>query len=194
MSIIRLENASVVRNGRCILDGIDFSFDGGSAAIYGAPKSGKTTLCDVISGITKLTEGTRTLCGQIAVVSGAAALFPELTIKRNIAIYSAKEHMVQDSMKYCGITDFGGALPKNLDLGRNALAKLACAVASNPDILLCDDCEAGLTCTERDNILNLILGSGLPAVIITGSKNTAVRCDSIFALEDGRLNRIEEWS
>ena len=190
MSIIKLENASVVKQGRCILDGIDFSFDGGTAAIYGTPKSGKTTLCDAVSGAVRLTEGTRTCTGRIAVISGEAGLFPELTIEKNIALYAAGGRSVGDSMKYAGITDFGGARPGNLDFGKNALAKLACALASAPDMLLCDDCEAGLSGAERDKILELILNSGLPAVIITGSRKSAARCDESFVLEDGRLGKM----
>lgn len=190
MSIIKLENASVVKRGRCILDGIDFSFDGGITAIYGTPKSGKTTLCDAISGAVRLTEGTRTCTGRIAVISGEAGLFPELTVEKNIALYAAGGRSVRDSMKYAGITDFGGAKPKNLDFGKNARAKLACALAAGPDMLLCDDCEAGLSGTERDELLELILNSGLPAIIITGSRKSAVRCDKSFVLEDGRLGKM----
>lgn len=190
MSIIKLENVSAVKQGRCILDSVNFAFDGGIAAIYGSPKSGKTTLCDVMSGAVRPTEGSVTRTGRIGVISGETALFSELTIEKNIALFAAGKQSIKDSMRYCGITDFGGALPENLDLGNIALAKLACALASAPDMLLCDDCEAGLSGAEQDKILELIMRSGLPAVIITGRRKSAMCCDEKLVLEDGIIRRI----
>ena len=199
------------------VDHLDLDIAAGEVvALAGASGSGKTTTLRLIAGFDRpdggevVVEG-RTVAGDAAfvpperrnvgVVFQDFALFPHLTVERNVAfgISDARgreqRRRVADLLELAGIPELAGRYPHEISGGQQQRVALARALAPRPDIILLDEPFSNLdhTCTHRllSETRQLLKGSGATAVVVTHDRYEAFTlADRIAVLDSGRLEQI----
>lgn len=200
---------------RSILDGVSFAVPPGkSVAIVGTSGSGKSTILRLLyrffdphSGSIKI-DGQRlenvtldSLRRSIGVVPQDTVLFND-TIFHNIAYgrLSATKEEVYDAARRASIHDTIMTFPEKystvvgerglkLSGGEKQRVALARAFLKAPSILLCDEATSALDSTTEAEILNSLksLAHNRTSVFIAHRLTTAMQCDEIIVLENGRV-------
>ncbi|KAL9382830.1 hypothetical protein Peur_025865 [Populus x canadensis] len=200
---------------RKILDGVTFSVPAGkSVAIVGTSGSGKSTilrllfrLFDTISGSIQIDgQDTRdvtldSLRRSIGVVPQDTVLFND-TIFHNIHYgrLSATREEVYDAARHAAIHDIVMNFPDKystivgerglkLSGGEKQRVALARAFLKAAPIMLCDEATSALDSTTEAEILNALksLSSNRTSVFIAHRLTTAMQCDEIIVLENGKV-------
>lgn len=123
--------------------------------LVGPSGCGKSTLIRMILGLTKPTAGKIRLNGRdivekqgkISVVFQTAALFPWLTVQKNVEIVlenampdrDERTELVQKYLNMVGLDGFERAYPKELSGGMRQRVAIARALSTGPDLLLLDE-------------------------------------------------------
>ncbi|KAL0370885.1 UNVERIFIED_CONTAM: ABC transporter B family member 25 [Sesamum angustifolium] len=200
---------------RKILDGISFVVPAGkSVAIVGTSGSGKSTILrllfrffDTHSGRIKIdgqdirTVTLESLRKSIGVVPQDTVLFND-TIFHNIhyGCLSATEEEVYDAARRAAIHDTIMNFPEKystvvgerglkLSGGEKQRVALARTFLKAPPILLCDEATSALDSTTEAEILNALksLANDRTSIFIAHRLTTAMQCDEIVVLENGRV-------
>jgi len=181
----------------------DVSFQvrrGASLALVGANGAGKSTLLRLVSGLIKPDVGTLTVRGRVApLIALGAGFSPVLTGRENIYANMAilglttKEIDVRlaDVLEFADIGDVLNAPVQTYSSGMTARLGFACAIHTDPDILLIDevlavgDIKFRIKCFQR---LARLRERGTAFVLVSHNPHsiTAV-CDSAIYLSKGRL-------
>lgn len=200
---------------RKILDGISFVVPAGkSVAIVGTSGSGKSTILRMIFRFFDTQSGTVRIDGQdirkvtleslrkhIGVVPQDTVLFNN-TIFHNIqyGCLSSTPEEVYDAARKAAIHDTIMKFPDKystlvgerglkLSGGEKQRVALARAFLKAPPILLCDEATSALDSTTEAEILSALrsLANNRTAVFIAHRLTTAMQCDEIIVLENGRV-------
>ncbi|GER35465.1 iron-sulfur clusters transporter atm1 [Striga asiatica] len=200
---------------RKILDGISFVVPAGkSVAIVGTSGSGKSTILrllfrffDTHSGHIRIdgqdirTVTLESLRQSIGVVPQDTVLFND-TIFHNIHYgrLSATEEEVYSAARQAAIHDTIMNFPEKyqtvvgerglkLSGGEKQRVALARTFLKAPRILFCDEATSALDSTTEAEILNALksLANNRTAIFIAHRLTTAMQCDEIVVLENGRV-------
>ena len=182
---------------RTVLDGVGMTVDRGEVhVILGGSGCGKSTLLKHVIGLLKPAGGKIELLGtdlvavdegernavlaRIGMLFQGGALLNSLTIAENVALPIRErsvlpEDVVQEivAMKLALVSLAHAAqlTPPELSGGMKKRAALARAMATDPEILFCDEPSAGLdpvTAAELDDLLlNLKQSFGMSVVVVT---------------------------
>lgn len=178
-------------------------------AVIGHTGSGKSTLMEIIAGITKPDSGSITIDGSEASIDKAGFVFqyPEYqlfaeTIYEDIAFGPKNLGFSEDEIKKrvtaaAEKTRITEAMlkrpPFELSGGQKRLAALAGILAMEKDILLLDEPAAGLDPSGRQLIFSIIhdllkAKPDMTIVFVTHSMEDAAEfADNILVLDNGRL-------
>jgi len=155
--ILRLSDASVrFPNGREIAFEDTTFNEGDRVALVGANGCGKSTLCQVLAGLTSLTRGQVTRSPSLrsaktAYLPQSGGFFPDLTVGQNISLirrlYGLREPF--DPRLFQGIWDLGLAAEINspvrsLSGGFAHLTALASTIATGATCVILDEPFSGL--------------------------------------------------
>ena len=148
------------------LDDVSFDIaDREFCSIIGHSGCGKTTLLNMLAGFEAPTAGTLSVHGETvgrptwkrAMVFQDYALFPWLTIERNIAFglemkkvpEARRRAIVAAQVKLVGLEGFEHRYPHQLSGGMKQRVSIARALAVEPDVLLMDEPFAALDAQNR---------------------------------------------
>ncbi|MFI6416905.1 ABC transporter ATP-binding protein [Streptomyces sp. NPDC050842] len=200
--------------GAPVLDGLDLTVPGGSlTAVLGPSGCGKTTLLRVIAGFLKADAGTVTVAGRllggpgvhlpperrrIGIVPQEGALFPHLSVARNIAFgltdldRPARRARVGEMLDLVGLPGFGERMPHELSGGQQQRVALARALAPRPHLVLLDEpfsaLDSGLRGTVRAEVRAVLRDSGATALLVTHDQQEALStADLVAVLREGRV-------
>ncbi|CAN6469543.1 unnamed protein product [Victoria cruziana] len=200
---------------RKILDGLSFEVAAGkSVAIVGTSGSGKSTVLRLLYRFFDSDSGTIRIDGQdirdvtlgslrqsIGVVPQDTVLFND-TIFHNIRYgrLSATEDEVYDAARRAAIHEtimnfpdkymtMVGERGLKLSGGEKQRVALARAFLKASPILLCDEATSALDSTTEAEILSALkfLASNRTAIFIAHRLTTAMQCDEIIVLENGKV-------
>ncbi|KAJ0975447.1 hypothetical protein J5N97_017412 [Dioscorea zingiberensis] len=200
---------------RRILDGASFVVPAGhSVAIVGTSGSGKSTILRLLYRFFDSDSGVIRIDGQdirevtleslrkcIGVVPQDTVLFND-TIFHNIHYgrLSATEDEVYDAARRAAIHDTIMNFPEKyftmvgerglkLSGGEKQRVSLARAFLKAPSILLCDEATSALDSTTEAEILSALksLSSNRTSIFIAHRLTTAMQCDEIVVLENGKV-------
>ena len=190
---------------------------GAIGCLMGPSGAGKTTLLNCVAGLEPVARGEIKIKGKlmsgggkmvppenrhIGIVFQDSALFPHLSVSRNIAFGLAgkmprreAETRVAEMTELCGLNGEGERYPHELSGGQQQRAALARALAPRPDLLLLDEPFSNLDAETRDRIskqMRVILKSqNATVLLVTHNQHEA------FALADegGVINQgvICQW-
>ncbi len=157
---------------------IDVSFESRVTSIFGPSGAGKTSLLDVIAGLREVSSGEIEIGGRllfsssrgiklspqersIGYVSQEAALFPHLSVRKNILFGAtrkgspnSKAHIRLDHVT--ALLEIGHLLDRpvtHLSGGESQRVALARAILSRPQLLLLDEPLASLDVALKERIL-----------------------------------------
>lgn len=181
--------------------------------LFGPSGSGKTTILNSIAGLTKATDGVIKLNNRILFVARKKnvpiqqrkigylfqdyALFPHLTVWRNIAYGMKSEDFAQQLMKELGIGHLKDQYPNEISGGEKQRVAIARALATEPDLLLLDEPFSALDDATRasshEELLRLHRLWKIPIILVTHSQAEAKKLGTrILYLEEGKL-RSEQY-
>ena len=201
-------------NGVEVVRGLDFVLAHGAiGCLLGPSGCGKTTVLRCIAGFEAIRAGSILLNGvlvsgpgtmlpperrHIGMVFQDYALFPHLTVERNIAFglqalpAGARAPRVRELAALTGLEEVLGSYPHELSGGQQQRVALARALAPAPELLLLDEPFSNLDVNLRERlsleVRDIIKASGATAVLVTHDQHEAFAvADEIGVMHEGRI-------
>ncbi|MCW2874576.1 ABC transporter ATP-binding protein [Actinacidiphila oryziradicis] len=203
---IRASGLVVVRGGRTVLDGLEFSIPQGQiTGLLGPSGCGKSTLIRSIVGTQARVTGTldvlgrpagdRALRPRIGYVAQAPSIYDDLTVRQNLAYFAAilgtPRDTVDRALADVDLTSHAAALAGNLSGGQRSRVSLAVALLGEPELLVLDEPTVGLDPVLRRDLWNLFhrLAAERGATLLISSHvmDEAERCHRLLLMRDGRI-------
>lgn len=150
--------------GRPALDGVDLTLHRGETlAVLGPSGSGKSTLLRAIAGLETLDEGTIEFGdpdARLAVVFQSPALFPWLSVRRNVALGGRyrrnrdrfDDERVGELLEVLGLDQLAHTPVQELSGGQAQRVSVGRALAVHPDVLLLDEPFSALDPATREDL------------------------------------------
>ena len=209
--MINIENVSFkYKNSNYILKNINFSVnDGEVIAIVGKNGSGKSTLGRLISGITKLKEGTitidninisknlKTVREKVGIVFQNPEnqiifnnIYDELSFSLRNLNKEEIENRISTSLKQCDMFDFKDKDLYTLSLGQKQRIMIAEILAKNPKYIILDEPTTMIDSYGKEKIHNIILDlkqKGYTIICITNISDEILLADRTLILDNGEI-------
>jgi iron(III) transport system ATP-binding protein len=192
----------------------EFSLDvpeGRLLALLGPSACGKTTALRAIAGFETPDTGLveirgRTVVGpgiwvppearRVGMVFQDYALFPHLTVARNVAYGLSKaadrRKRVAEVLELVGMAGLGERYPHELSGGQQQRTALARAMAPRPDVILLDEPFSNLDAALRDRVRRevrtILSESGSTAIFVTHDQSEALAVSDVVAVM--RVGRV----
>jgi iron(III) transport system ATP-binding protein len=195
------------------------SFDiqqGEIACLLGPSGCGKTTLLRAIAGFLTPTEGSITLNNHTAsspqhvlspekrnvgVVFQDYALFPHLTVRRNIEFGLKKHRKIEQTqrsnelLELIGLNALSERYPHELSGGQQQRVALARALAPRPTLILLDEPFSNLDTELKERLTlevrNILKTENMSAILVTHDQHEAfAMADQIGVINEGFL---QQW-
>jgi len=196
---------------------VTFTINPGITIVFGPSGAGKTTLLDCIAGLTipdsgKITVGERILFDhtrgtntpvqsrRLGYVFQDLALFPHLTVRKNVEYGLAgfdKEKMerrkksdtILESFRISHLRD---RKPAEISGGERQRVALARALVTDPCVLLLDEPLAALDAATKSKIIDDLrswnAAHGIPILYVTHNREEVFALgDRVLVLENGRI-------
>lgn len=166
MSALTIENVTVARGGRPVVQGVSIEVPAGQVTgLLGANGAGKSSLALAISGLLRTASGSIKVDGQeisnkrpdqvraagVAVVPEGRRLLPNLTVAENLQVSQFGIPKAQAEASIKSILALFPELEKRWDQpakalsgGEQQMVVLAMALVANPKILVIDELSLGL--------------------------------------------------
>jgi len=179
--------------------------EGEVVALMGANGAGKSTFVKIITGALTPDAGHVLIRGNQARVGSPAearrsglvpvyqepSLIPDLDVADNLRLTDTPKEAFQSWVAELGIADLSlSEMISDLPLATLRIIDLACALASEPDVLLLDEMTAALPTDLVERVLKVVrdkAGEGM-GVIYVSHRFTEISqlCDRASVLRDGR--------
>ena len=175
---LEIQHVVQAYGARRVLDDISFSLaDGGIACLLGESGCGKTTMLRCIAGFENIAGGEICIDGNVVSRAGYStppetrrigmvfqdyALFPHLTVARNIAfgLHGAAGHTeatrkarVHELLEIVGLDGVAQRYPHELSGGQQQRVALARALAPRPALMLLDEPFSNLDVEMRPKVI-----------------------------------------
>ncbi|MEK9683770.1 MAG: molybdenum ABC transporter ATP-binding protein [Rhodospirillaceae bacterium] len=209
-------SVSVRKKYQSSLIDINFETDEpGITAIFGRSGAGKTSLIDMIAGITRPDQGFIKIDDQVLFDSAAdislkpelrnigyvfqdARLFPHMTVKKNLLFgwnhreTGLRRIDLEDVVDVLGLDKLLERSPVRLSGGEAQRVQFGRAILSNPKLLLMDEPLSSLDHQHRQEILPFIERLRdefkIPILYVSHAMDEIIRlADKLLILENGRV-------
>ena len=182
--------------------------------ILGESGCGKSTMLNIMGGMTPLTSGRFEAVGRdlsapterelvayrrsdIGFIFQAYNLMPNLTARENVQIISElSEHPMDpyEALNMVGLSRQADHLPSSMSGGQQQRVAIARAIAKSPKIILADEPTAALDYTTSIEVLNVLQDvvqtQKTTLVIVTHNTEIAKIANRVVFVKDGRISRI----
>ncbi len=188
--------------------------------LLGPSGCGKTTLLRLIAGFERPQSGSIYLSGQpiagpqwlapekrgIGMVFQDYALFPHLTVAKNVAFglsarhrsregRQAKRRRVAEVLALVGLQGLEDRHPHQLSGGQQQRVSLARALAPHPPIVLLDEplsnLDAKVRLQLRQDLRDIFKAAGVSGIFVTHDQEEALSvCDRVAVMHDGKLVQV----
>jgi len=210
-----LEVAIARRIGEFDLD-VAFTIESGISVLFGPSGAGKSLTLALVAGLIRPDSGTILINGRV-VTDGArgihvstqerrigmvfqdGVLLPHRSVLDNVALAvrqaggrRERRAIARSWLERVGAEGFVDRRPGSLSGGQRQRVALARGLAGEPALVLLDEPLSALDATVRAELRTLIreviVSSGVPAVLVTHDAEEAVEIgDVIIAYDDGRV-------
>lgn len=186
---------------------IQFSAANEIVVLFGPSGSGKTTILNCIAGLSQPDSGVISLNEKeyfdgrplvpiqkrnIGYLFQDYALFPHMTVWKNIAYGMKKETFAKDLMKELRIEHLANKYPSEISGGEKQRVAIVRAIATEPDALLLDEPFSALDDETRrkshEELLRIHELWRIPIIMVTHNHDEAKKLgDRILYLEKGEI-------
>jgi ABC-2 type transport system ATP-binding protein len=202
---IEVKDLVVKRGKRTVLDRFNCSVPAGSVTgLLGPSGSGKTTLMRAIVGVQIVASGTVTVLGKAAgdaalrrelgYLTQAPSVYGDLTVRENAryfaSLYGLDAGVADSAVSDVGLADAATQLVGDLSGGQQARASLACAIVSQPKVLILDEPTVGQDPVLRDELwarFRKFAQDGATLLVSSHVMDEANRCDRLLLIREGKL-------
>jgi len=212
-SLVEAPDAIVVQNltkrysGQTVVNAISLTIRQGEIfGLLGPNGAGKTTTLEMIEGLRQPDHGTLTVLGldvrrqrrkvqaRIGVQLQATTLFPELTVRETISLFSGffpTHRTVDDLLREVNLMEKARAFPQSLSGGQRQRLALALALVNDPEVVFLDEPTTGLDPQSRHMLWESVQGlrqRGKTIVLTTHFMEEAqLLCDHIAIMDHGTI-------
>jgi putative spermidine/putrescine transport system ATP-binding protein len=216
MAYLRLDRLAKSYDGRVnAVDDVTLDIARGEfLTLLGPSGSGKTTTLMMIAGFEHPSRGLIELAGEdltrrkpyernIGVVFQNYALFPHMTVARNVAFplrmrgfpRAQQAARVGEMLRLVGLADYADRHPRELSGGQQQRVALARGLVFNPDVLLLDEPLGALDKSLREQmqveLKRIHREVGVTMVYVTHDQTEAMTMsDRIAVFNHGRLEQV----
>ncbi len=201
--------------GQIAVDGVSLDVRPGEMIVLLGPSGcGKTTTLRMIAGFVPPTSGDVRLDGasitalpphrrEMGIVFQSYALFPHLSVARNIAFglemrrmqAAAAQARVVEMLRLVRLEAFATRLPRQLSGGQQQRVALARALAIHPRVLLLDEPLSNLDADLRQEMAREIRilqrRGGITTIMVTHDQTEAMAlADRLVVMHEGRVQQI----
>lgn len=203
-----------------ILQGVDLQVKKADIiSIVGSSGSGKSTLLHILGGLDHPTSGDVFWHGKsiyqykkdqiadlrnrnVGFVFQFHHLLPEFTAVENVMMpaliqdtpFAKAEERAKELLDRFGMSGRLNHRPSQLSGGEQQRVSMARALTNNPSIILADEPTGNLDEKNTESILSLLFQlremEDVSIVLITHEKEIATRCDIVYSLQNGTLDKI----
>ena len=169
MSLIRLENVSLARQGKTLLSGLNWTVEKGQTwAILGLNGAGKSTLLRLLTAEFFPSEGKAEILGYTFGNGDITGLRQHMTAEKIVLTgkykssilykaYGDKElQEAKDMLTSLGAGDLIGRKYRGLSQGEKQICLIARSLMEDPDIIILDEATVGLDLFAREKLLRQI--------------------------------------
>jgi iron(III) transport system ATP-binding protein len=207
-------------DGPGALDNVSLSVEPGeSIALLGPSGCGKTTLLRAIAGLERSVSGSVFIDDQLVTGNQASgqkvwvppekrkigmvfqdwALFPHLTVAKNVAYGLPKKGSAEQVAQSLALVELGGTedrMPTTLSGGQQQRVALARALAPKPRVLLLDEpfsnLDTSLRSELRTEVHRLLLDLGITSIFVTHDQEEAfVVGDRVAVMNEGQVVQVD---
>jgi NitT/TauT family transport system ATP-binding protein len=191
------------RQGIAALERIDLDVGPGDlVCVVGASGCGKSTLLNLVAGLDQPTSGDIVVGGRTALMFQESALFPWLTVTRNVELplklrgvtKAERRDRVAELLHTVHLDGFGDRRPHELSGGMRQRVALARAFAQDADVLLMDEPFGALDAMTRDllhdELETLWRERDLTIVFVTHNVREAARLADRIVVLSSRPGRV----
>ena len=181
------------------VDGVSFDLHRGETlGVVGESGSGKSTIARVITGLQNPTEGSFKLDGRVAMVfqDTLGSLNPRMTVRATLEDGRRETGDAGELLEMVGLDVSAlDKYPHEFSGGQRQRICIARAIATHPDLLVCDEAVSALDLSIRAQVLDLLEGLkrklGLSLLFITHDLGVVRHiADRILVMNRGKI--IEE--
>jgi ABC-2 type transport system ATP-binding protein len=202
---VDVRNLRVVRGKRVALDDITVQIAQGTiTGLLGPSGCGKTTLMRSIVGTQILTGGSVTVLGRAAgstdlrhrvgYVTQDPTVYGDLRVIDNVryfaSLYGTDADAADEAVTAVGLDDHRTALCVNLSGGQRTRASLACALVSQPELLVLDEPTVGLDPVLRVDLweqFHRLAKRGTTLLVSSHVMDEADHCGDLLLMREGHV-------
>lgn len=204
-SAIAVEHLSVRRGRRTVLRDVSLAIGAGRVTgLLGPSGSGKTTLMRAIVGVQKIDGGTIRVLGstagsaslrrRVAYMTQSASVYRDISVGENVryfaALCGATTARADEVIDQVGLASHRRQLAGALSGGQLSRVSLACALVSDPEVLILDEPTVGQDPVLREELWAEIrqrAGAGTTVLVSSHVMDEAARCDDLILLREGEV-------
>ena len=212
---LALDNLGKRFGAQAAVDAVDLDVRPGELIVLLGPSGcGKTTTLRMIAGFVPPSSGDIRLDGasivtlpphrrEMGIVFQSYALFPHLSVARNIAFglemrrmaATAAQARVTEMLRLTKLEAFASRLPRQLSGGQQQRVALARALAIHPRVLLLDEPLSNLDADLRQEMAREIRilqrRGGITTIMVTHDQTEAMAlADRLVVMHEGRVQQI----
>jgi ABC-2 type transport system ATP-binding protein len=190
--------------------GVDLNIERGEIfGLIGPDGAGKTSIFQILGGVMPATTGEAIVFDQsarearslIGYLTQTFSLYQDLSVAENLRYVGqlrklSKQQITERGMHYLKLFDmdrFTERLAGKLSGGMKQKLALACALITEPKVLLLDEPTTGVDPVSRREFWDTLAGlaiDGMTIVVATPYLDEAERCTRVALMHDGALQQI----